>query len=64
MPKFDVECTYCGHTWVDEFYYNPQDLRCKICNDKELKLRSHEKNRVDIYADQPETAFKKDPYVK
>ncbi len=55
MPKFSLECTYCGYRWEFEAW-NPsalRDLRCTNgnCNDKHIKVKelSVENNERDPF---------------
>lgn len=46
MPKFDLECQYCGHRWQAVFW-NMDSLRSTTCingkcNDKNLKAKKLE----------------------
>ena len=36
-----LECTYCGKTWTEKFYYKEsiKDVRCSVCKDKNLKIK-------------------------
>jgi len=55
--KFSMECTYCGHKWV-ETAYNPETLRGKICphgncKDKRIIVRDLNSSKIDYYEGSP-----------
>jgi len=53
MNKFQMECMYCGHKWVETLWHKPDNLRCThgSCNDKNITIRPLKgAGSVDYYA--------------
>lgn len=63
MFKFDIECNYCGNRWKEIFYYQPQELECKYCKDKNLKLTPCDESKSDAFGYNTDTRHK-DSYIK
>jgi len=60
MPKYDIECSYCGHRW-EEVVWSFDDKECRKCNDKNLRARELENKDVYGYnSDKPKT----DAYIR
>lgn len=62
MAMFRIECTYCGHTWKEELFYQPENKRCPICKDKELKYLSTKDDKTDVYG--YNDRIEEDAYIK
>lgn len=51
MSEFTFTCLYCNHKWKAVYYFKPniEDLKCPICNDKNLKVKKEEEKKKDFY---------------
>ena len=49
MPKFNLECLYCGKIWSEYLYGSAQleSMRCESCNDRNIKAT--EETSKDIF---------------
>ncbi len=49
--KYQCECTYCGHIWIEQFWMDPTgvEVPCVKCDDKHCRLRSVETQDVFGY---------------
>lgn len=63
MAKFDIECRYCGHKWKDEYFYEPVELTCSKCNDRNLKFTVRDESKSDAFGYNADTKHK-DSYIK
>ena len=60
--KLELECTYCGHRWVKDFYnkHSATHERCPHCKDSNLKARDVKESKVDYYQGCPPFPEKKE----
>lgn len=51
MPKFELECMYCGHKWEEHLWSGFTDKtgrKCEHCGDKFIKFKEIE-SKQNIY---------------
>lgn len=48
MTEFRCECRYCGEFWTVKSFMKPHP-RCRKCDDKNVKVRAHERSNVFGY---------------
>lgn len=62
MPKYDLECLYCGKRWQATFwsdqYLNTLSCTNQKCNDKNIKVRELDEAHRDVFG------YNFDPKVK
>lgn len=55
MPKYELECMYCGHKWEENLWSGfSQNLhrKCEHCEDKFIKVKELKKEENLYYPDE------------